>query len=151
MIYLYLFGTCFHFIYVFMIIDNVHSIPSGYFSVITELFVRMHALLEKAGYVIPDKGVHGKQMMPDISVGRGFAQFLKRNNSEYYDTHKTYKHKFPDGRIIDANMYSIDALPVFIRYIEEDWLMNRAQAYFKDKDPMALDYLPKIIAPRRIA
>ena len=132
-------------------IDNVHSIPSGYFSVITELFVRMHALLEKAGYVIPDKGVHGKQMMPDISVGRGFAQFLKRNNSEYYDTHKTYKHKFPDGRIIDANMYSIDALPVFIRYIEEDWLMNCAQAYFKDKDPMALDYLPKIIAPRRIA
>lgn len=99
----------------------------------------------------PIRGVHGKQMMPDISVGRGFAQFLKRNNSEYYDTHKTYKHKFPDGRIIDANMYSIDALPVFIRYIEEDWLMNRAQAYFKDKDPMALDYLPKIIAPRRIA
>lgn len=132
-------------------IDNVHSIPSGYFSVITELFVRMHALLEKAGYVIPDKGAHGKQMMPDISVGRGFAQFLKQNNSKFFDTHKTYKHKFPDGRIIDANMYSIDALPMFIRYIEEDWLINRAQAYFKDKDPKALDYLPKIIAPRRTA
>lgn len=132
-------------------IDNVHTIPSGYFSVITELFVRMHSLLEKAGYVIPDKGVHGKQMMPDISVGRGFAQFLKLNSSEFFDTHKTYKHKFPDGRIIDANMYSIDALPMFIRYIEEDWLINKAQTYFRDKDPMALDYLPKIIAPRRTA
>lgn len=27
MIYLYLFGTCFHFIYVFMIIENIHDNP----------------------------------------------------------------------------------------------------------------------------
>lgn len=27
MIYLYLFGTCFHFIYVFMIIDNNYHLP----------------------------------------------------------------------------------------------------------------------------
>ena len=26
MIYLYLFGTCFHFIYVFMIIGNIHKL-----------------------------------------------------------------------------------------------------------------------------
>ena len=33
MIYLYLFGTCFHFIYVFMIIEN-NKLLIGYFCVI---------------------------------------------------------------------------------------------------------------------
>ncbi len=30
MIYLYLFGTCFHFIYVFMIISNIYQITQPY-------------------------------------------------------------------------------------------------------------------------
>ena len=30
MIYLYLFGTCFHFIYVFMIIGNIKRLELGY-------------------------------------------------------------------------------------------------------------------------
>ncbi len=129
--------------------DNIHQIPSDYFSVISEMYVRMYSELEKVGYSIPDMGEHGKKMCPDISVGRGFAKFLKDNNSEYYDTHKTYKHKFPDGRIVDANMYKIDALPMFIRYINERWLFDDADRYFRDKDPLALEYLPKLLESKR--
>lgn len=109
------------------------------------MYARLYMELEKVGYSIPDKGEHGQQMMPDISVGRGFAKFLKRHNSEFYDTAKTYKHTFPDGREVDANMYHIDALPMFIRYINEDWIPNHAMEYFRKRDPAALDYLPKLL------
>lgn len=125
--------------------DNYHKLPKDYFSVISEMYVRLYIELEKVGYVIPDKGEHGKQMMPDISVGRGFASFLKKNKSEFFDKHKTYKHSFPDGREVEAYMYHIDALPMFIKYINEDWIPNKAEEYFKKRDPLALDYLPKLL------
>lgn len=125
--------------------ENYHKLPRDYFSVISEMYARLYMELEKVGYIIPDRGEHGKQMMPDISVGRGFASFLKRHKSEFYDTAKTYIHTFPDGREVEANMYHIDALPMFIRYINEDWIPNRAMEYFKKRDPVALDYLPKLL------
>ena len=125
--------------------ENYHKLPRDYFSVISEMYARLYMELEKVGYVIPDKGEHGKQMMPDISVGRGFANFLKRHKSEFYNTAKTYRHTFPDGREVEANMYHIDALPMFIRYINEEWIPNHAMEYFKKRDPVALDYLPKLL------
>lgn len=125
--------------------DNYHKLPRNYFSVISEMYARLYMELEKVGYSIPDKSENGTQMMPDISVGKGFAVFLKLHKSEFYNTAKTYRHTFPDGREVDANMYHIDALPMFIRYINEDWIPNRATEYFKARDPIALDYLPKLL------
>lgn len=125
--------------------DNFHKIPGDHFSVISEMFVRLFMSLEKVGYVIPDAGIDGKKMVPDISVGLGFAKFLKGQGSEFYGSHKTYKHSFPDGRIVDANMYHIDALPDFIKYINEKWIPENAEKYFKTRDPLALDYLPKLL------
>lgn len=128
---------------------NLPEIPFNYFSVITELYVRLYAELEKVGYVIPDKGVHGKTMTPDISVGICFSKFLRENNSDLWDKHKTYKHHFPDGRVVDAYMYPIEALPMFIRYVNERWLYERAEKYFKERDPLALDYLPKLLENKK--
>ena len=52
MIYLYLFGTCFHFIYVFMIIsNNIEATP------IQEILLRLYAQtvnLQSSGRVLPD-------------------------------------------------------------------------------------------------
>lgn len=128
---------------------NLHLIPFNYFSVITELYVRLYAELEKVGYSIPDKGLHGKTMTPDISVGKCFSKFLKEKNSDLLDKHKTYQHKFPDGRVVDAYMYPIEALPMFIRYVNERWLYERAEKYFKERDPLALNYLPKLLENKK--
>lgn len=125
--------------------DNYHKLPHDYFSVISEMYVRLYQALEKVGYAIPDKGEHDAKMMPDISVGRGFAKFLKDQNSEFYGKHKTYMHSFPDGREVEANMYQIEAIPMFIRYIHEKWIPEKAVEYFKKRDPLALEYLPKLI------
>ena len=125
--------------------ENYHKLPNDYFSVISEMFARMYIELEKVGYSIPDKAQNGKNLMPDISVGKGFAKFLKDNKSDFYNKHKTYTHSFPDGREVEANMYHIDALPFFIRYINEIWFPKNAASYFKDRDPLALEFLPKLL------
>lgn len=109
------------------------------------MFARLYMALEKVGYVIPDKGIDGKKLVPDISVGRVFATYLKSTGSKFYGAHKTYSHSFLDGRIVDTNMYYIDALPDFIKYIYERWVPENAEKYFKVRDPLALDYLPKLL------
>jgi prophage antirepressor-like protein len=126
--------------------DNLHKIDRNYFSVISELFVTLNAELEKVGYEIPDKGENGKQIMPDISVGRMFANYLKATNSEFNETHKYYDHSFPDNRQdVEARMYPIEALATFRKFVFNKWIPENAQKYFKERDPIALDYLPKLI------
>jgi prophage antirepressor-like protein len=129
--------------------DNVHLIPHNYFSVITELYVRLYAMLEKVGYSIPDKAPDGKSICVDISVGKYFSKYLKEIDSELWNKHKTYKHHYPDGRMVDAYMYPIEALPLFINYVSERWIFEHAEEYFKKRDPLALDYLPKLIEAQR--
>lgn len=127
--------------------NNYHKIDPSYFSVITEMYVRLYSALEAVGYVIPDKGLHAKKMMPDISVGQGFAKYLKENDVKYYDNCKTYEHTFDDGREAQsAKMYSIDALPLFIKWLYNVWIPTKSQAYFKGRDDLALDYLPKLLS-----
>lgn len=126
--------------------DNYHKLPNDYFSVISEMFARLHIELEKVWYQIPDKGINWKQLMPDISVWKWFAKFLKENSPEFFDTHKTYLHTFPDWREFEANMYHIDVLPTFIKYVNKEWIPQNAVNYFKIRDPLALDYLPKLIS-----
>lgn len=125
--------------------DNYHKLDKKYFSVISEMFARMYMELEKVGYTIPDKGLTGTQMMPDISIGRGFSDYLQRVGSPHYGTHKFYKHSFPDGREVDAKQYPIEALPDFINYVNEIWMPENAKGYFKTRDPLALEFLPKIL------
>lgn len=131
--------------------ENYHKLDRNYFSVISEMFARLYMELEKVGYVIPDKGMHGKQLMPDISVGIIFSNYLKKINSEFNGTHKYYDHTFEDGRSVEARQYPIDALPVFIRFLNEKWIPENSTAYFKGRDPLALEYLPKLLGGGKAA
>lgn len=126
--------------------DNLHKIDRNYFSVISELFVTLNAELEKYGYTIPDKGEHGQGMYPDISVGRMFSDYLKKSDSEFKDSFKTYDHSFPDDRAdVQARMYPIELLPLFRRFVFEEWVPKNANNYFKTRDPLALDFIPKLL------
>lgn len=126
--------------------DNLHKIERGYFSVISELFVTLGTELSKYGYDIPDKGVDGKGLYPDISVGKTFANYLKRIDHPDKDKYKHYKHSFSDDRFdCDARMYHLDLLPAFRNFVFDEWVPNYAHSYFKTRDPKALDYLPKLL------
>ena len=125
--------------------ENAGKIPFGFFSVITELYVRLYAKLEHVGYQIPDKGFAGKEIRPDNSVGRCFAAYLKDNYPSAPQEFETYKHRFPSGYEVDARLYELELLPIFIRYVEEVWIPQKAEAYFHERDRMALEYLPKLL------
>lgn len=125
--------------------ENWSNTDRGYFSVISELFVRLYGRFENAGYQIPNKAFDGKEMRPDGSVGLTFAKYLRDYHPEKSNDFKMYPHHFPSGLIVEARQYKNDLLPIFIKFVDEVWIMEKAQKYFKDRDRLALDYLPKLL------
>lgn len=56
-----------------------------------------------------------------------------------------YEHEFPDGRKVMANLYPVEYLGVFRTLMDKEWLSKRASAYFKERDPLALLALDKML------
>lgn len=125
--------------------DNWDRTDKGYFSVISELFIRLYGRFEKVGYTIPNKAFTGKEIRPDVSVGKRFSKFLQENYPDAQEQFKMYKHKFPDGNEVDARQYENNLLPIFIKFVDDVWIPECATAYFKTRDPVALDYMPKLL------
>jgi len=125
--------------------ENWGRVEQGFFSVISELFVRLYGRFEHEGYRIPDKALDGKEIRPDVSVGRLFSTYLQKNYPQVADNYKMYSHVFPDGSSHDARQYSNDLLPIFIKFVDLEWIPSRAGNYFQGRDPKALEYLPKLL------
>jgi prophage antirepressor-like protein len=125
--------------------DNWDRVDKGHFSVISELFIRLYGRFEHAGYQIPNKALDGKEIRPDNSVGMLFSKYLKANHPEIADDFKMYSHKFPNGTNFDCRQYKNHVLPIFMQFIDEDWLPNHAERYFGERDKLALEYLPKLL------
>ena len=126
--------------------DNWDSTDKGYFSVLSELYIRLYGIFEKVGYIIPDKAFNGKEIRPDVSVDKTFANYLDANYPEQSNDHKPYTHVFSKtGLEVPCRQYKSSLLGIFAVYIDEVWIPSRAEAYFKKRDPIALEYLPKLI------
>lgn len=125
--------------------DNWDRTDKGFFSVISELFVRLYGKFENVGYQIPNKAFTGKEIRPDVSVGLLFAKYLRTNHPKFANDFKMYNHKFQNGQEVEARQYKNDLLPLFIKFIDDRWIPDNAQKYFKERDPVALDYLPKLL------
>lgn len=93
------------------------------------------------------KAVDGKELRPDISVGKTFPKWLKTNHPGLADEFKGYSHILPNGVEVEARQYHVRILPAYIEFIEVEWLPNYAAGYFKERDPKALEYLPKLLPP----
>lgn len=128
--------------------DNWAAVDKGYFSVIAQLYVILYSALERHGYVIPDKAKNGKEIRPDVSVGRLFSAYLQDKYPHLADKHKPYKHRFPDGNVFDCRQYKNEVMPVFIEFVEDVWIPERAAKYLGERDRLALDYLPKLIGKK---
>jgi hypothetical protein len=129
--------------------DNWNRVSPGYFSVLGELFIRLYGRLEHLGYKMPDVGDTGLEMRPDISVGRKFVDYLTAEHPKLLVKRSCYNHKLPDGKEVLASQYPVDMLPVFIDYVDRVWLHERAAKYLKERDPKALEYLPKLLTNQR--
>lgn len=125
---------------------NCNKIPYNYFSVLNEMWTQVYKEFERVGYILPDVSEIGKTLMPDISLGKCFAKYLRDNGVAEWTNCKKYWHDFADGRSVEALMYPLELLPTFIRYVHEEWIPKKAFAYLKARDPKALEYLPKLLA-----
>lgn len=125
--------------------DNYDRIAPGYFSVLTELFIRLYGRFEKLGYHIPNKAMTGKQMRPEVSVGIHFDNYLEKNFPKSKEDYKRYPHRLPNGKEIKVKQYQNHLLPAFIKFLDEVWIKKYAYEYFKERDPKALEFLPQLL------
>ena len=126
--------------------ENWGKTEKGYFSVISELYVRLYAKFEHLGYRIPNKALDGKEMRPDNSVGVLFSKFLQKNYPLVCDDFKMYDHWFPNIKMsYPCRQYKNEILHIFIKFVDDVWIPTCAESYFKTRDKLALDYLPKLL------
>lgn len=118
---------------------NMTNVPNGYFSILNEVTLALIAPLEQMGYTLP------QTMLPDISLGRTFSGWLRENGYDP-DAMPRYNHHYEDGRIVEARAYPKSLRHKFERYFVEEWMHKKALAYFKPRDPEALQYIENLLA-----
>ena len=120
---------------------NRGRVPHTHFSMLNELTFNLVAPLEQAGYTLPEK------MVPDISEGRVFSQWLRDNRGIEPKTFPTYNHEYPDGRTFPVRLYPNEYLADFKQHFNEVWLPQYAPKYFAERDQRALTLIEKIMLP----
>lgn len=73
--------------------------PTGYFSILSELSIILIAPLEALGYRLPAR------MVPDISSGRILCEWLRSEKGVDTYTLPTYWHRYEDGRQVPAKLF----------------------------------------------
>lgn len=121
-------------------LENNENVPHGHFSILAELSILLIAPLEAMGYRLPAK------MVPDISSGRIFCDWLRKEKGLNTDALPMYWHRYPDGRQVPAKAYPNELLADFRKHVVEVWLPKHAGEYFRKRDSLALEYLPKLLA-----
>jgi hypothetical protein len=96
--------------------------------------------MEMLGYTLPE------HMIPDIALGRVFCKWLRDKAGIDTDSLPTYTHVFEDRRRVQAKAYPDALLGAFRKHFREEWFPLRAETYFRERDPDALPYLPKVLA-----
>lgn len=124
---------------------NWDRVTPGYFSVISELVVRLWGRLEMVGHLMRDRAPDGKQLRPDTSVGRLFSGWLREKHPTVADNYSMYLH-VTDEWEGEARQYPMGMLPLFIEFVDNVWIPQHSERYFNARDPAALPYLPRLIA-----
>lgn len=123
---------------------NWDRIDNGYFSVISELTIRLWGRLEQVGHVMADKSPDGVELRPDTAVGRRFADWLRQNHPELEAGVSYYMHETPETEV-EARQYPNSIWPLFVEYVDTVWIPQHAEEYFKSRDPKALKYIPRLL------
>ena len=121
-------------------VANSPRVPVGHWSMMTEMTLALIAPLEAQGYSLPER------MLPDISQGRMFCGWLRKEHGVEPDDFPLYEHEFENGKIVAAKAYPDAWLPEFRKHLREVWMSTRMEDYFAERDPSALPYLKKLLS-----
>lgn len=120
-------------------------IPDGWWSVFEEL-AKMMRELEGYGYVLPDVSqTTGQRITPDISIGQMFCRHMRAQGYDVDGEVQKYTHYYPDGRIVQANIYPDKWLEPFRAWFNGVWKRDRLLNYLGSRDPEALPSINKLL------
>ena len=123
---------------------NRDRLTLGYFSVIDEITVRLWGRFEHLGHILADTAPDGKEIRPDVSVGRGFSKWLRERHPTIADSYLTYLHWTP-AKEVEARQYPRSMLGLFAEFLEDVWIPNEAERYFNRRDPAALPHIGHLL------
>lgn len=110
-----------------------NKVPTGYFGVFPEIAGIIVPMI-KAGVIINER------IIPDISVGRAWSIFWKKNGLENkYGTTTTYAHEYPDyypqaeSNPQSAKAYPEAALGDFRAWLREHYIINNFPKYLRNQ------------------
>ena len=124
--------------------QNWDRVDVGHFSVINELVARLWGRLEMAGHIMADKAPDGKEIRPDVSVGRLFSDWLSKKYPDLCANFSYYIHWTPEWEG-EARQYENAVLPYFIEFVDTVWIPEHCENYMRTRDPAALPYLPALL------
>lgn len=120
---------------------NRSEIPPTHFSIFNEIVYNLIAPLEDKGYELPDK------LVPDISQGRMFANWVRKVKNLEPNDFPTYTHTYPDGRKIPkVKLYPNSLLADFRDHFYNVWIKEKSIKYFANRDKNALTFLKTVIS-----
>jgi hypothetical protein len=94
--------------------------------------------LEAYGYVLPDVSIStGQKITPDISIGQMFCRHMRSQGFDVDGEVQKYTHYYPDGRIVQANIYPDKWLEQFRTWFNTVWKQERLLDYLGSRDPEA--------------
>lgn len=124
--------------------QNWDRVAPGHFSILSELVVRLWGRLEQVGHVMADRAPDGTELRPDTAVGRRFADWLRDKYPDTPHEFSYYMHWTPQGEF-EARQYANTIWPIFVTYVDTVWIKDHSEEYFRERDPAALPYLPKLL------
>lgn len=147
--------------------DNHFCIYLRMMDFFSQLEVRLH-------YIVPDVSPQtGKRLIPDISIGRKFNEFLRSEDEEAYiarqeflgspqpvdfregfshqHERRTYNHVYPESshgknNIQECNAYPIKYASIFDYFLQEYWIPDRCVGYLQERDAEGVAYLQEAVS-----
>ena len=149
--------------------DPNKPLPDNHFCIYLRMMDFFSQLEVRFRYILPDISPQtGKRLIPDISIGRKFNEFLRSSDevacmarAEFLgstqsvdfrpgESHcheiRTYNHVYPESshgknNIQECNAYPIKYASVFDYFLQEWWIPDRCVGYLQERDAEGVDYL----------
>lgn len=120
-------------------------VPDGWWSIFEELAKLMREL-EGYGYVLPDRSTTtGQLITPDISIGQMFCRHMRAQGYDVDGEVQKYTHYYPDGRVVQANIYPDKWLEPFRTWFNSVWKQTRLLDYLGSRDPESLPSISRLL------
>ena len=100
----------------------------GYWSMLNKMTELFALPLEQAGLTLPEN------VIPDISTGRGFCDYLRKQGINPDHVVKKYTHTYLDGRQVHGvNQYPDIYYSMFTDWLKNIWIKEKCTKYLLAK------------------